>query len=79
MDRQGSMDGLGFDMSHFGTQQVPQIFGAYNPDGSPIPPNLPPGPIFADSTDAASADENDSKKRRIARVGDECRIFKDPL
>lgn len=48
--------------------QPPQIFGAYNADGSPVPPSLP-GPIFSDDNNAGNAEENnDVKRRRIARV-----------
>lgn len=46
----------------------PQIFGAYGPDGRPIPANLPDmtGPMF---TDGMLMDEsNEAKRRRIARV-----------
>ena len=56
-----------YDMSQFVSQQPPQIFGAYHPDGSPIPPSLPPGNYFGDLNDG-SFDENDPKRRRIARV-----------
>lgn len=44
----------------------PTIFGGYNPDGTPIPPALP-GPVFGD-VDLGSADDNDPKRRRIARA-----------
>lgn len=67
MDHRGSMDSLGYDLSQFVPQQPPQIFGAYNADGTPIPPTLPPGTYFGDLTDGA-VDENDPKRRRIARV-----------
>jgi hypothetical protein len=60
-------DSYGFDMSSNYMSQPPQIFGAYNPDGSPVPPVLS-GPIFGDSNDQGSVDENDPKRRRIARV-----------
>jgi hypothetical protein len=68
MDPRGSIDGLSFDMSSFVAQQPPQIFGAYNPDGTPIAPSLPPGAYFGDYADGG-LDENDPKRRRIARVG----------
>ena len=68
MDPQGHANGLNYDLSSFTmSQQPPQIFGAYNSDGSPVPPTLPPGSIFGDN-DAGSYDENDPKRRRIARV-----------
>ncbi|KIW27147.1 uncharacterized protein PV07_06914 [Cladophialophora immunda] len=72
MDPRGSIDGLGYDMSQFVSPQPPQIFGAYNPDGTPIPPTLPPGAYFGDFNDGG-ADENDPKRRRIARACDMCR------
>ncbi|KAJ9634296.1 hypothetical protein H2204_006373 [Knufia peltigerae] len=72
MDHRPSLDGLGYDMSHFMPQHPPQIFGAYNPDGTPIPPTLPPGPYFGDLNDGM-VDENDPKRRRIARACDMCR------
>lgn len=51
--------------------QPPQIFGNYNADGSPIPPNLT-APLFSDDDlllDARDDDNpGDAKRRRIARV-----------
>lgn len=67
MDHRPSLDSLGYDMSHFMPQHPPQVFGAYNPDGTPIPPTLPLGPYFGDLNDGL-VDENDPKRRRIARV-----------
>lgn len=60
---------LGFDLPGV-VNQPPQIFGGFNPDGSPVPPALP-GPIFQDHGDLGSADDNDPKRRRIARVGED--------
>lgn len=57
---------IGFDAPRISTQP-PQIFGGFNPDGSPAAPVLP-GPIFQDHGDVGSADDNDPKRRRIARV-----------
>lgn len=64
----GDADGMGFEMPMV-INQPPRIFGAYNPDGSPIPPSLP-GPLFSDSQMAGGNldDSNDAKRRRIARV-----------
>jgi hypothetical protein len=62
-----SNDGYGFDLSSNYISQPPQIFGAYNPDGSPVPPVLS-GSIFGDGNEQGSVDENDPKRRRIARV-----------
>ncbi|KAF2728004.1 hypothetical protein EJ04DRAFT_120312 [Polyplosphaeria fusca] len=53
------------------TNQPPRIFGNYNPNGSPIPPALP-GPIFSQD-DLDDGDQNDPKRRRIARACDMCR------
>lgn len=47
----------------------PQTFGGCNLGGSPTPPVLP-GPIFQDHGDCGSGDDNDPKRRRIARVGE---------
>ncbi|KIW17153.1 hypothetical protein PV08_04344 [Exophiala spinifera] len=72
MDLRPGLDTLGYDMSQFMPQHPPQIFGAYNPDGTPIPPTLPPGSYFGDLNDGM-VDENDPKRRRIARACDMCR------
>jgi hypothetical protein len=60
-------DEYGFEMSSNFMAQPPQIFGAYNPDRSPVQPVLS-GSIFGDSNEQGSVDENDPKRRRIARV-----------
>jgi hypothetical protein len=71
MDPRNTLDGLGYDMS-FSTQP-PQIFGGYNPDGSPMAPVIPPGSsYFSDGLDLG-LDDNDPKRRRIARACDMCR------
>lgn len=67
MDHHASIDSLGYDISQFMPQQPPQIFGGYNSDGTPLPATLPPGAYFGDLNDG-SIDENDPKRRRIARV-----------
>ena len=67
MDPRNHLSGLGYDMNAF-AQQPPQIFGAYNPDGTPMPPVLPAGNYFDDELDLGLEDENDPKRRRIARV-----------
>ena len=66
MDPRTTMDGLGYDISAFAAQQPPQIFGAYNHDGSPMPPMLSQGAYFGDGLDGL--DDSDPKRRRIARV-----------
>ena len=58
--------GMGYDMPQL-ANQPPQIFGAYNSDGSPIPPVLN-GQVFSDPSDGGYEDLNDPKRRRIARV-----------
>ncbi|KAL1865089.1 hypothetical protein Plec18167_009558 [Paecilomyces lecythidis] len=68
----GDPDGMGFDMPML-MNQPPQVFGAYNPDGSPVPPSLS-GPMFHDDPNMQTGDEsNDAKRRRIARACDMCR------
>lgn len=69
MDNLGGVDAdsVGFDMNMV-VNQPPQIFGAYNPDGSPITPSLP-GPVFPEDHLSGNMEEsNDAKRRRIARV-----------
>jgi hypothetical protein len=60
-------DSYGFEMPANFMSQPPPIFGAYNSDGSPVQPALS-GSIFGDSNEQGSVDENDPKRRRIARV-----------
>ncbi|KLJ11001.1 hypothetical protein EMPG_13710 [Blastomyces silverae] len=68
----GDADSMGFDMNMV-VNQPPQIFGAYNPDGSPITPSLP-GPVFSEDHLTSNIEEsNDAKRRRIARACDMCR------
>lgn len=60
-------DGMGFDMPMLMNQQ-PQFFGAYGQDGSPVPSVLP-GQTFQDEPSmGVGDDQNDAKRRRIARV-----------
>lgn len=62
-------DGFNYDMNQFPDStpgETPKIFGAYDQNGQPIAPSLPPGNYFGDLGDAI--DENDPKRRRIARV-----------
>ncbi|EEP80649.1 conserved hypothetical protein [Uncinocarpus reesii 1704] len=68
----GKPDGADFDLSQI-TTQPPQIFGASNPDGSPVQP-APPGTAFSEDQLMGSMDDNnDAKRRRIARACDMCR------
>jgi hypothetical protein len=66
MDNHSGNVSLGFDGPGI-ANQPPQIFGGLNPDGSPAQPVLS-GPLFQDYGDVGSADDNDPKRRRIARV-----------
>jgi hypothetical protein len=66
MDNQTHNGSIGFDVPGI-VNQPPQIFGGFNSDGTPAPPVLT-GPIFQDHGDVGSADDNDPKRRRIARV-----------
>ncbi|KAI9749762.1 MAG: hypothetical protein M4579_006752 [Chaenotheca gracillima] len=51
----------------------PQIFGNYNPNGSPVLPDFS-GPLFDNgSLGDPNDDQNDAKRRRIARACDMCR------
>lgn len=63
----GGADTYNFELPSNLMSQPPQIFGSYNPDGSPVQPALS-GSIFGDSNEQGSVDENDPKRRRIARV-----------
>ncbi|KAK5945477.1 hypothetical protein PMZ80_002682 [Knufia obscura] len=67
-------DGFNYDLNQFpgSTPGEPsQIFGAYDVNEQPIAPSLPPGNYFNDLGDGI--DENDPKRRRIARACDMCR------
>ena len=66
MDHLGGADSYDFDIPSNLMSQPTQIFGAYNPDGSPVQPNLSSS-MFGDN-EGGSVDENDPKRRRIARV-----------
>lgn len=60
-------EGLGFDMPMLMNQQN-QMFGSYGNEGSPMPSGLA-GPSFQDDAMMGSTeDQNDAKRRRIARV-----------
>lgn len=61
------MDGMGYDMNAFSAQQPPQIFGAYDHNGSPMAAMAYQGAYFGDGMDGG-LDDNDPKRRRIARV-----------
>ncbi|ETN40371.1 uncharacterized protein HMPREF1541_04648 [Cyphellophora europaea CBS 101466] len=65
MDPRTNMDGLGYDMNSFTAQQPPQIFGAYDHNGSPMGPMAYQGAYFGDGMDGL--DDSDPKRRRIAR------------
>jgi len=64
-------DGFNYDLSQFPdstSSEPPQIFSAYDLNGQPLAPSLPPGNYYSDLGDGI--DENDPKRRRIARVRD---------
>ncbi|KAA8647265.1 transcription factor atrR [Aspergillus tanneri] len=65
-------DGMGFDIPLLMNQQ-PHLFGAYNPDCSPTTSTLPNPTFHDDSVMGAADDNNDAKRRRIARACDMCR------
>ncbi len=66
MDPMGG-DDLGYDIPPL-MNQPPQVFGGYNPDGTPIPPMVN-GQYFDDGMGGSVGDDsNDAKRRRIARV-----------
>lgn len=69
MDHRNGMDGFDYDMNQFHDthpSDPPQIFTAYGPDGHPVPHGFATGPYFAG--EIGDGDENDPKRRRIARV-----------
>jgi hypothetical protein len=66
MDSQSRNGSIAYDMSLY-TSQGQQIQHAYSPDGSPVGQGLS-GFAFTDGNDQGSMDENDPKRRRIARV-----------
>lgn len=62
-------ESMGFDMPLLMGQQS-HIFGGYNQDGPAVSSALP-GPVFQDEPAVGgNEDNNDAKRRRIARVGD---------
>ena len=67
MDPRASFDSLGFDMAQYAPPSAQHLYNSYGLDGA----NLNSASVFGDSNDAANYDddENDPKRRRIARVG----------
>ncbi|KAM5431478.1 hypothetical protein MferCBS31731_007851 [Microsporum ferrugineum] len=61
----GDMDAASLDNRGLNANHPPHVLGASNPDGSPVTPSLP-GTVFVE-------DNNDAKRRRIARACDMCR------
>lgn len=62
-------DGMGFDMPMLMNQQ-PHLFGGYSRDssrGSPLN-NVLSNPTYNEEPGMAGEDNNDAKRRRIARV-----------
>ncbi|KAL4890754.1 fungal-specific transcription factor domain protein [Aspergillus ambiguus] len=73
MDGMGEApDGMGFDMPMLMNQQ-PHLFGAYGHDGSPMSAMLPNPTFENEPAMGATEDNNDAKRRRIARACDMCR------
>lgn len=66
MNPRSSADSFGYEIPQY-TSQPPQIFGALDADGNPLPPTMPTGNFFVDDNDL-NGDDNDPKRRRIARV-----------
>jgi hypothetical protein len=62
-----TLDGFTFDMPPHLMSRAQQAFGPYNPDSTSVPPVLPAS-LFGDGNDQIGLDENDPKRRRIARV-----------
>ncbi|KAL2417669.1 ABC-transporter-regulating transcription factor [Exophiala dermatitidis] len=71
MDHQGNMESLGFDMPQFASQSTPQMFGGYTVDGTSLNGGISSTNYF-DFNDGVG-DDNDPKRRRIARACDMCR------
>ncbi|KAL4781495.1 fungal-specific transcription factor domain-containing protein [Aspergillus varians] len=65
-------NGMGYDMPLLMNQQTP-IFGAYGHDGSPVTTGLPNSAFHDESSMGMVDDNNDAKRRRIARACDMCR------
>lgn len=62
------MDGFNYDMNQYQGTPPPDapIYGAFDLGAGQLPGTLPPGQYFGDVGDGI--DENDPKRRRIARV-----------
>lgn len=65
-------DGMGYDMPMLMNQQ-PNLFGAYAHEGSPMLAGLSNPSYENEPTMGANEDNNDAKRRRIARACDMCR------
>lgn len=61
-------DGMGFDVPMMMNQQ-PSFLGAYGQDTSPVPSVFPGATFQDDAGMGLGDDQNDAKRRRIARVG----------
>lgn len=66
MESQSRDGSIAYDRSLY-SSQAQQIPNAYSSDDSPVPQGLSSF-AFADGNDQGSVDENDPKRRRIARV-----------
>ena len=58
---------MGYDMPMLMNQHTP-IFGAYGPEGSPVTTALPNPSLHDEASMSIGDDNNDAKRRRIARV-----------
>ena len=68
MDPQPGFDGVGFDLPQYNVQQAQRLYSAYNVDAPGATNNIKSTSMYGDLNDANSYDENDPKRRRIARV-----------
>lgn len=69
MDPRNGLENYDYDMNQFHdtrTTDPPHVFAAYDPDGLPVPQGFSSGAYYGG--DLGDGDENDPKRRRIARV-----------
>lgn len=68
MDGMGEApEGMGFDMPMLMNQR-PNIYGSFPQDASPMSHGLPGPSLNDEPTMGTAEDNNDAKRRRIARV-----------
>lgn len=69
MDHRNGMENYDYDMNQYHDahpSEPPPMFATYGPDGLPVSHGFAAGPYFGG--DLGDGDENDPKRRRIARV-----------